>query len=444
MAKNVSLFIITIVFSVNSLAKAPDQVSALVQRLRSPTVTCPEKIWSDYNWKSFKFVAVYPSKSDSWVWDVAGDTIASVPNSQLPPSALGSSYEFFELAGKSSASLNMEEPGSEQLELITHEFFHYQGQKNWKREGAGSRGTAYPLEWKPRFYRRMINDRLKDVLQSGKLSDLQAASFWFQKWAKEYPNEVLSTTDGYEGTANYVELMSTAIAELGCSASDSDLRAKAIKIVNSSHSYILDPAQLSLDGEGYSIGSLAALLLRFNLKNLSAWNQSVKEGKTPLEILLKSVEPSTQVADKSIARSYYSSAKTKNVEYSKVLDIPIQNWSDKAFVRVAVPYSWMLSNLMPKFFAVPTALKMDVYPLAVDHQYKSKSGSGEMTIKENSVLFEDMSGMCGPGQYISIPKNTVVEAVGKVSFNNSIATGTIVGAWKKDSAGFDYFCVNEE
>ncbi len=95
-------------------------------------------------------------------------------------------------------------------------FFHNQAQKSWTRDGVGSRGTLYPVDWKPRLYRRMIFDNLKNYLSLQNTTSSQKARYWFEKWTREYPEEVKASTDGYEGTARYAESLAKIIVRTGC------------------------------------------------------------------------------------------------------------------------------------------------------------------------------------------------------------------------------------
>ena len=57
----------------------------------------------------------------------------------------------------------------------------------------------------------MMFDRLKEFLLTNNQSSLSKAKFWFEKWKSEFPKEAQSTTDGYEGTARYVEMIASKI-----------------------------------------------------------------------------------------------------------------------------------------------------------------------------------------------------------------------------------------
>jgi hypothetical protein len=331
---------------------------------------------------------MYPSKNDSWIWDASTNNTQSISNSELPASAIGSSYEFFDLNGHKAMSLNMEEGMTKVFELGVHEFFHHIGQENWTSNQTGGRGTLYPLDGEPRFYRRMIYDNLRQYFQSGNQVSLGRAKYWFDKWANEFSNETQSTTDGYEGTAEYVETMAAAVAKLGCSATDEQIKAAVINEVTTDFGFSVSGQHLALDSEGYEIGGLAALILRFNGFELSEWNRRMATGETPLQVLLESVAPVVETPPAELRDTFVQAAQKTNEERRPILDDDISNWNNKLYVRVPAPYNWLQSNLMPKFFAHSSELDLDLYPLSTDHQYVSPSSDGSnFRLKTDAVLF---------------------------------------------------------
>jgi len=77
--------------------------------------------------------------------------------------------------------------------------------------------------------------------------------------------------------------------------------------------------QLELDNEGYDIGSLSAFTLRFIQKN-TTWHDEVKNGETPLAILLKNVTPIDDTVPTDI--------KTKFLQTQNASNAIIASWID--------------------------------------------------------------------------------------------------------------------
>ncbi|HAG91443.1 MAG TPA: hypothetical protein DCL41_06210 [Bdellovibrionales bacterium] len=385
----------------------------------------------------------YASKDHSWVWDANSNTLSSVKNDTLPGAVAGSYYSFFELNGSRAMSLGMEFLSQEAFEFGTHEFFHHEGQRNWIREGSSSRGTIYPASKIPRLYRRMMFDRLKEFLLTNNQSSLSKAKFWFEKWKSEFPKEAQSTTDGYEGTARYVEMIASKIAALGCSASDEELKADLIVAINEKMGLIFEGNFFQLDSEGYDLGGLASIILRFGSKPLAEWNQRVAKGETPLDILLDGVQSSDDSLSHEMVRKFTDSEKRINLEMGKLLDPAISHWKNKDFVRVPSPHQWRKSNLSPKYFAVSEDIGLNLFPLAQDLHLVSplKEGS-DFTLKSNTVILQKYPNPCeSEYAFALLSKSAFSGAKDLHEIQADLFTGKLVGEFKVDEEGFTYFCV---
>lgn len=434
----VALTTLFVIFAAHAETSIPKEVQQISDKFNLTMMKCPQKIWSDYNWSGLKVVLVYPSTEKSWVWNATNNSLETIVNSSLPTSVLGSTYEFFEIAGQAAMSLNMEEEG-EHVELGIHEFFHNQGQKDWTSENLGaSRGTEFPLSWQPRFYRRMIFDNLKKYFQLGQPGDLSRAKYWYEKWSTEYPKEVVATADGYEGTSQYVQTVATAIVTKGCEATDAQLKEALLPKV-SEFGFTVSGEDLALDSEGYEIGALAALILRFSNANLREWNQKMSKGATPLEVLMAGVKPTPE--NSLLAATFQQAAKNANSEWGEILNPSIANWANKDFVRVTASYALLQSNLMPSFFAHSSFLDMLLYPLSEEHHYISSKGSN-FKIKANSVNFDMGISICA-GQYpfVLVPATSIKQTGKHAEVASPTVNGLLVGELKTDQQGYKYFCV---
>jgi hypothetical protein len=443
MCKYKTMLAIFVPFVALAENQAPPEVQKLAEGFNRTMIVCPQKIWSNYSWESLKVVLIYPSKSKSWVWDASKNTLQTVPNSELPASAIGSFFEFFNFNGHKAMSLQMEEGSTEVFELGVHEFFHHIGQEKWTNNQTGGRGTLYPLSGEPRFYRRMIYDNLKQYLQTGNQLSLGRAKYWFEKWSYEYSYETQSTTDGYEGTADYVETMATAVAKLGCTATDEQLKNAVINEVSTNYGFSVSGQHLALDSEGYEIGGLAALILRFNGVELSDWNRRTSAGETPLQVLLESVSPIAEVASDDLRNTFIQAAQIANQNMQPILDNDISNWNEKSYVRIPSPFNWLQSNFMPKFFAHSSELQLDLYPVSTDHHYISPSdGGSNFRLKTNAVIFKYFTTACS-GQYFFtlVPEDSIENDGRTVNMLSGSVVGRLVGEIKTNEDGFKFFCV---
>lgn len=441
-----SKFLVVLALFVTLSARAEDQLPPEVQKLaenfHKTMMKCPEKIWSNYKWDGIKVVLMYPSKINSWVWDASTNSIQAIPNRDLPDSAIGSTYDFFELNGQKSISLHLEEAHAEVFKLGVHELFHHIGQENWSHNHRG-RGTSYPLSGEPRFYRRMIYDNLKQYLHSGSQTNLRRAKYWFYKWSSEFSDETQSTTDGYEGTAEYVETMASAVAKLGCSASDEDIKAVVNEVIASKFGFSVAGQYLALDFEGYEIGGLAALVLRFSGTELLDWNKRMAAGETPLQVLFERVVPQVEPTPEALRYKFLQTAQRVNEGLKPLLDNDIKNWTNRAYVRVTAPHNWLQSNLMPKFFTRSSELNMELYPLSTEHHYVSHNDEGsDFRLQPNAIIFNHYTKVC-PNQFsfTLVPEQFVRQEEGPNTLATDSVVGRLVGEIKVDEQGFKFFCL---
>lgn len=437
------IFILTFPFFAIA-QKAPQEVQELAAKFEQTMIQCPQRIWSKYDWSGYSVVLSYPSQSFSWIWDGPTRTVQSVTNEALPTEALTSDYSFFLWSGRPALSLNMESIGEDAFEFGIHEFFHDQAQKGWVNNSTG-RGTNYPVSWEPRAYRRMTYDHLVEYFKTGKASELERARYWYDKWTNEYPEEVATTTDGYEGTARYIEAIGAAIANLGCQASENQLRSNTLHIITTDANYTgtFEGSYFALDSEGYAMGAVASLILRFERPDLDEWNSVVAIGKTPLEILMDGIVPAAESHPAQIATLYSATGEQINRERGLLLDQDIQNWNDASYVRVALRFSWLQSNFMPSFFAHSTALNVDLFPLSQGHRMKSKDGVSDYTAAENAVGFFLDESPCQLSSAITLVKASDIQTNGFLAtIRSPKINGTIKGDFQS-AGGFTYLCAVE-
>lgn len=430
------------VFTFSAVAQ-PKEVSGLIEKFDRTMVQCPAQIWSNYDWGGKAVVMVYPSQSSSWIWDVDTKTTQSVDNKDLPAGVVGSYYNFFKWNGRPALSLNMELIGESAFEFGVHEFFHDQAQLGWVTPSG--RGTNYPALWEPRVYRRMIFDHLMNYFKTGLASDLRKARFWYDKWLADHADESATSTDGYEGTARYVEAMGLFVSKLGCAADDVQLKAEAMDYVTTNINFTasFDGSSFELDAEGYAMGGLASLILRFSNAKLADWNSAVAKGKTPLDILLEGAAPVSDELPANLAADYAATGKRINQERGALLDEDINRWTNKGFVRVALRLSWLQSNLMPMFFAHSTALNLDLFPFSQEHRMISPAGSSNYSVAPKTVGFYDDQSPCQSSSVVTLVMASDIQAEdGLMTLTSPAVNGTIKGEYQT-AGGFTYLCAVE-
>lgn len=442
----IDTLVCSLAFSCQALAvgpsSAPPALTQITARFKTSMLECPERIWNDFSWQGLQVIFVSKNDAQAWLWDASSDAFRQVPVGQLPSSARDALYQFFKFEGKPAMSLSTTSSFPVDLfELGVHEFFHNQGQASWQSPaGAGGRGTVYPVRWEPRLYRRMIFDHLKAYVGNAQDSELAYAKYWFEKWKTEFPAEALSTADGYEGSADYVEKMAGAIAKHGCSATDSILRQELVAMIaNSGHS--VSGRAFALDSEGYEIGGLATIALRFRQGDPRSWAPRFAQGLTGLEILLENISPVPEKAPDEILATFQKAEGQINREYGALLDTDIANWLRKDHVRVALNFSWLQSNLMPRFFATSESLSLQLYPLAAEHRFLAPDGTSDYRFRANAVVFGHFAPICPKLYgYVLVPASSLHTQNGTVTLASPRAAGRIQGKIHTDAEGFQYLC----
>lgn len=420
----------------------PARLAEITARYKISMLECPSRIWSDFSWRGLQVIFVSKDDGGTWLWEASTDAFRPLRNDQLPRAARGALYQFFEFQGKPTMSLNTNTDFPLDLfELGVHEFFHNQAQASWQRpQGAGGRGTLYPVRWEPRLHRRMILDRLKSYLATSDERELSRAKFWFEKWKTDAPAEALSTTDGYEGSADYVEKMAAAVAKHGCAASEDVLRQEIVALTATSGASVSGQF-FALDSEGYEVGGLATLALRFRQSDPRAWAPRFATGATGLDILFENVTATAETAPPELVTQFRDSERRINLEFGKLLDPDISNWGRTDHVRVALNFPWLQSNLQPRFFATSATLSMQLYPFATPHRFLAPDGSSDYRFEPDAVVFGHYSPLCPRlFGYVLVPASALQEQNGLFSLAAPRASGRIQGKIHTDPQGFQYLC----
>ncbi len=177
------------------------------------------------------------------------------------------------------------------LDTFYHESFHFYVQgKDWGCPPGDDRDQIYPIDFKPRTYRILVNVMLFNAFNNfndtAKRNEYYSkAKYWHEKYKAECADEALqiSLNDINEGTANYF-----GKAVVNSVYPEWDEFEKTIGMYLAS----------DLDGECYSLGSVSlALIRKEGGSKLSDCVASFKGNKnernsvavTPVELLLKNV-----------------------------------------------------------------------------------------------------------------------------------------------------------
>lgn len=446
------IFLAVFLFSSVVLAKTnqpsiPKKVKEISLKFNLSMNMCPEKIWNNYSWNNTDVFFIYASEEIAYKWSGAQDKISQTDFFQLPVQSQKGFFNFFKKNNRQIISINMDmKIPIPRFELGIHEGFHFVGQieSGWNLSKSKSRGTSYPIKFEARYFRKMLFDKLVLALKEDSANFYQEAKYWYELWVKNFPTEVIATTDTYEGSAKYVETMATVIVENNCDVSESKLKQGVIqKLFRLSR--LVSPDKPSLDSEGYAIGGLAFLLLRFKTSSID-WQIKAKAGVNPLESLLNEYNSKISIDDLQVRAEYNKKISEQNKEIGLIVDNDINSFADNSYIRIGLKYEWLQGNFMPLYFLTPLALpQYSIAPLSTEHRYTSPVNSSSLILQKNSILFRG-DGPCLDQPIFLVHKNNI-KSINESNEGNSFkfqsekSQGLIINVDKKiDSKGFIFLC----
>lgn len=413
--------------------------------LTTTMLQCPALIWPSYDWKNIN-VMLTAEGEGTLLWNGSqGGSVSEVAPNEVPARAVTGMYSFFENRGVRTLSLYVRKNDrylispTAVFRLGVHEGFHFLGQAGWSDKPGGQRSTLLPLEDKPRLYRRLMFRRLKEHVLSGApdSASLHQAAFWFQKWKSEFPHEVNSVTDGYEGTAEYAETLAHLVGLNGCQISESGLQQKLIDFLRTS-AETQEFMHTALDSEGYSMGSLAAYALRFNQKR-GDWYARVKTGETPLEILFENVGFAEDVQDPALAAEYGHEFLKSSQEAEALIGEDLALVRSAQTIFVVPPAS---SNQGSKgyfgFYSVRDLPQIVFGPFSGPVLFQGPGWTLEVAAKKSDLTFEGEP-PCRGRTFAMAPSSILIEG-GTLQATGAGMVGAMPGDLKTDSTGRCWFC----
>lgn len=320
---------------------------------------CPERIWPDVeeNYRSRQVVLASELENTAWVWNYQGvegepPVVTKGPLDSLDPEWTS----FFNVGFLGTApALGISLDGTQEINeailadggivwpdfasaLTYHEGFHFLSDQNDWTTGGGSRSSPYPAPWEPRYLRA----RLKQALLTAALGDgasLGGAAYWHGRLLAEHGEEMdsIRAYDCTEGSAEYVSLMMSALAELGCEADDAELVALAT-------SHLEDGSFVSLTGfdvgrEPYDLGVVAGMILRGS--GVDGWELKVEQGDAPADQLLAGVSPEMQPEDPALEAEAQAAITADNEAVGEKIDPLLANMKDPTYTRIVVSQNWI-------------------------------------------------------------------------------------------------------
>lgn len=419
------------------------QFLKVAKHLTEVMATCPERIWPNYSYKDID-VLLLSEVTEPQLW-TAAKGLQKIDESKVPAEAKNFIYSKLEINGRKVVGIFVDKGspwillGNELFQLIVHEGFHFYAQTDWVRR-EGKRGTAYPLHSEPRYQRRMVYEEMFNYSQDPKKSQdrLGKAVHHHNQWTKGSPDEVLSTTDGYEGTARFVDALANILSERGCQAPDSELYAIHNGKISFDLGPYLDPRRLALDSEGYGIGAMTSFILHF--ENIAPnWHSLIRQGKTPTEILFENV-PAVVAADNAdLKKQYQEAVDTENSKIKALIQPTIDELKSTEMIRVTPPVSAM-QGYSPIGHFLPSELPgITIIPLAMELPFRGSNWT--MTLSKQSAVFSVVSSPCIMGwASFMVPANLLGADETKLEIKTEKINGSMPGELRMDSSGVQWFC----
>lgn len=441
-----------------SIVDAEEANKEIAARLFNVMGSCANRIWPNYSWQNLNVVLIGPDSSKTQIaLSVKQNRIFKVPTVDLPIAALKTSYAFFDLKdGSQWMSINTaqdirERPHFSYADIVRdnvrfaiHEGFHRKGQTGWKIY-EGNRGTAVPILAEPRLQRAMIFDHLRAALlfPDKKEEELRRARHWYDQWKNHYPDEVISTADGYEGSARYSDWIGFALSEFGCSASEKQVQAYIDSILPTHFGLSVGGEIFAFDFEGYEIGALAAFLLRRS-ENPGSWQQRLAASETPLSILMESVHPEAESAPEEKVMKFNDSAKRFQAEAIERIGSSIDLFKDPNAIFVSIPRNWYKGSFSPLSFYIDRATNVQLIPMAIPMRFER--GSSSLESLAGAVFLSNLRPPCGADgdwQFVVGPSSVERIEPGSLKIFGTSYRGELKGQSQKAGDGRIWFCAGD-
>ncbi|HMN68921.1 MAG TPA: hypothetical protein PKC28_10320 [Bdellovibrionales bacterium] len=426
-----SLLILVSAGSAFAKARTPDGVVYAAHAFHQVLLGCPERVWPALDWRKTQFVFIQKSKRAAWLIGAEQAAPEELKGTERDSLLAVDYFTVVDFRGRMTVVTDLAITGrakTEAFAFAVHEAFHEFKHQHLERAGAG--GRAYPLESRPREWRK----RLEVALIKG---DLDGAAYWFRQWRDGYPAEVSASVDGREGSARYAERMSVALGELGCQAPGEKLAQFNMKWAKK------NPVALreGLEGEGYWLGAVAGFQLDLTDPH---WKTEAGDARSPLDILLGSREtapnaPSGKPADPRVR----AEVARLNAEIAGWIDPLERALADREFIRVALPNQAGATRVFIETF-LPSRFQTLSYPVYAGGQDFGQNENDRLRLDGDVMTVRGLLSPCGLAQseFVPVHESSLVAHRGEYSARTLDFSFTKRGRLEMDAAGFKYLCSN--
>ncbi|RYZ92442.1 MAG: hypothetical protein EOP06_04230 [Proteobacteria bacterium] len=416
---------------------------------------CSERLWPGYDWNDLTLLLVADNPEKSLIVSVRDSRVQQLGKRLVNPSAFSSEFSFFEIDGSRWMSINTAaavtlmshrsdgEIAEDQFRLAVHEAFHNLIQPSWVKS-EGMRGTELPILSEPRLLRSQLFHNLKDAfLNSKDAISLRRAKFWYQRWASTYTSELQGTTDGYEGSAKYVELLATALMKQSCDASDEEVLEAVKEKVRTEFGKVFDAKAFVLDAEGYEIGALGLFLAAQKNSSPDRYGK-IAAGENPILIATSHVAPLRESISESVTKKFASRAVALQEDADSLVGRTLAMLNRVDHFVISIPQNWISGSVAPAGFFIDRASSSLLIPMAAPLRFTEPSGSSELSANKGAVVVNPGTispcGQRSPWNYIAVGS---IE-VGAKSYSASTPDfNAALDGTAKVADGVTWFCAGE-
>lgn len=271
------IFLTTLLLTSLAHAGRIEEVRTL---LENSVYACPDRIWKGVDWRAAKITLVSPSQG-------TGITLQHGQVETLTKEISESFTSGYKIENRGViVNVDYAQSAQEAFGLLVHEGFHAFGQSGFEQSTEG-RTEVYPAKYEPRLEREELTRALISHFR-GEEGALERAAAWHKRHSAH--KEPMGS-DVIEGSAEYVEKVSSVIAKLGCDVSEKVLVDQVVE------SLAEQGGAFDKEYEHYRIGALGFLLARPQMQKVLS---EVEDDRLPLDILFKQVKTASDVSPDSL------------------------------------------------------------------------------------------------------------------------------------------------
>lgn len=245
--------------------------------------------------------------------------------------------------------------------------------------------------------------------------------------------------------------MAKAISKLGCSAKNEDIKSVVLAEVEENYVNYLRPEAPSLDTEGYTVGSIAALILTLSQAN-THWQQPVIKGISPLETLLAEIKPQKDEGLQTELATYKDKVTEVNADMGKLIDHYIENFHNTDYIRLQVPFNLsQRSGFSPKFFAnIKDIPGLSLFPLAEGLNFISQNQLESLVLDTDSVIMSYYKDNPCNDSFVLVHKDNLYKTTDVLNkniefhVNSELVNGTFKAEEHVNKRGVKFLCWGQE